>query len=128
MSGWMPIERNSLTECWVGLVFTSPADGNIGQQRQVDIDAMVMRQVVAELADRLQKRHGLDVADRAADLDQDEIMAGIAVEDEFLDGVGDMGNHLHRAAEIIAAPLAGDDVLIDSPGGDIVLPDWRSGR
>ena len=26
MSGWMPIERSSLTECWVGLVFNSPAD------------------------------------------------------------------------------------------------------
>jgi hypothetical protein len=25
MSGWMPIERSSLTECWVGLVFISPA-------------------------------------------------------------------------------------------------------
>src|SRR5690606_40821807 len=25
MSGWMPIERSSFTECWVGLVFISPA-------------------------------------------------------------------------------------------------------
>ena len=25
ISGWMPIERSSLTECWVGLVFISPA-------------------------------------------------------------------------------------------------------
>ena len=25
MSGWMPISRSSLTECWVGLVFISPA-------------------------------------------------------------------------------------------------------
>ncbi len=25
MSGWMPIRRSSLTECWVGLVFSSPA-------------------------------------------------------------------------------------------------------
>ena len=24
-SGWMPILRNSFTECWVGLVFSSPA-------------------------------------------------------------------------------------------------------
>ena len=26
MSGWMPISRSSLTECWVGLVFSSPAE------------------------------------------------------------------------------------------------------
>ena len=25
MSGWMPMRRSSLTECWVGLVFSSPA-------------------------------------------------------------------------------------------------------
>ena len=25
MSGWMPMERSSRTECWVGLVFISPA-------------------------------------------------------------------------------------------------------
>ena len=25
MSGWMPISRSSSTECWVGLVFSSPA-------------------------------------------------------------------------------------------------------
>ncbi|MNQ95638.1 hypothetical protein D3C85_1112040 [compost metagenome] len=24
-SGWIPMESSSLTECWVGLVFTSPA-------------------------------------------------------------------------------------------------------
>ena len=24
MSGWMPIPRSSLTECWVGLVLSSP--------------------------------------------------------------------------------------------------------
>ena len=25
MSGWMPMRRSSLTECWVGFVFSSPA-------------------------------------------------------------------------------------------------------
>ena len=40
MSGWMPMERSSLTECCVGLVFSSPADGDVGHQRQVDVDAV----------------------------------------------------------------------------------------
>ena len=31
-----------------------------------------------------------------------------------------MGDHLHGGAEEIAAPLLGDDLLIDAPGGDIV--------
>ena len=29
-SGWIPTLNNCLTECWVGLVFNSPADSNQG--------------------------------------------------------------------------------------------------
>ncbi len=39
---------------------------------------------------------------------------------EGLDGVGDVGNDLHGGAEIIAAPLLADDLLIDAPRGDVV--------
>ena len=77
-----------------------------GQQRQVDIDDMAARQIVAELADRLEERQALDVADRAADLDQHEVDALVAVEHEVLDRVGDVRDDLHRRAEKIAAPLA----------------------
>ena len=79
----MPIWRSALTECWVGLVFSSPADGDVGHQRQVDEDGVAARQVVAELADRLEERQALDVADRAADLAEDEVEALVAVEDEL---------------------------------------------
>ena len=44
----------------------------------------------------------------------------LPVADEFLDRVGDVRDHLHGGAEIIAAPLRGDDVLIDAAGGDVV--------
>ena len=40
---------------------------------------MAARQLVAELADRLEERQPFDVADRAADLDQHEIEAVIAL-------------------------------------------------
>ena len=40
--------------------------------------ALAARQVVAELADRLEERQALDVADRAADLDQHEVEALVA--------------------------------------------------
>jgi hypothetical protein len=92
----MPIERNSLTECCVGFVF-------------------------AELTDSLKIRQALDVADGAADLAQYEIVRIVAVADEVLDGVGDMGDHLDGGAEIVAAALLGDDILIDLAGGDRVL-------
>ncbi len=91
----------------------------------MDVDGVPARQLVAELADRLEERQALDVADRAADLDQDEIEAVIAVADEVLDGVGDVGDHLDGGAEIVAAALLGEDFLIDAPGGDVVLPGRR---
>ncbi len=116
----MPIERSSLTECWVGFVFSSPALGNERQQRQMNVDGVFARQIVLDLADRLEERQALDVADGAADLAQHEVELVIAVEDEILDRVGDVRDHLDGGAEIIAAPLLGQDVLIDAPGGDVV--------
>ena len=39
---------------------------------------MIARQIVLDLADRLEERQALDIADRAADLDQHEIIVVIA--------------------------------------------------
>ena len=90
------------------------------QQREVDVDRVVARQLVAELADRFEERQAFDVADRAADLQQHEIEVVVAVADEILDGVGDVRDHLDGGAEIVAAPLLGEDVLVDAAGGDVV--------
>ena len=100
----------------------------IWQKRQMDIDRMRARQFVAELADRFEERQALDIADRAADLDEDEIDTVIAAQNEVLDLIGDMRNDLDRGAEIIAAPLLGDDLLIDAAGRDIVVTQSGDGR
>jgi hypothetical protein len=73
------------------------------------------------LPDRLEERQALDIADRAADFAQDEVEAVIALADEILDGVGDVRNDLDGGAEIVAAPLLGEDVLIDAASGDVIL-------
>ena len=86
----------------------------------MDVDGVFARQVVLDLADRLEERQALDIADGAADLAQHEIIRVIAVEDEILDRIGDVRNHLDGGAEIVAAPLLGEDVLIDAAGGDVV--------
>src|ERR1700730_10534635 len=75
---------------------------------------------VADLADRLEERQTLDVADRAADLAQDEILVGQVGGDEFLDRVGDVRDYLQRRAEIFAAAFAANDGRIDAPGRDAV--------
>ena len=110
----MPIERSSFTECCVGLVFSSPALGMNGSSVRWMKTESPRRQLVAELADGLEERQALDVADRAADLDQHEVDALVARRHELLDGVGDVRDHLHGAAEIVAAPLLGEDVLVDA--------------
>src|SRR4029453_7384656 len=77
--------------------------------------------VIAELADRLEERQPFDIAHRAPDLAQDEIVALVALADEILDGIGDVGNDLDGGAEVIAAALLGENFLIDPAGGDVVL-------
>ena len=51
----MPTLSSSLTECWVGLVFSSPATGYRAAS-QVDEQRVLVSHLVAELADRLQGR------------------------------------------------------------------------
>jgi hypothetical protein len=66
------------------------------------------------------ERQAFDVAHRAADLDQDEILLLGVGDDEFTDGVGDMRDHLDRGAEIFAAPLLGDHRGVDAASRDVV--------
>jgi hypothetical protein len=73
MSGWMPMERSSLTECCVGLVLISPSRADERHQREVD-EQRVSPVLDTHLTDRLEERQRLDVAHRAADLDQRDIM------------------------------------------------------
>ena len=115
-------DRAQLLDRMLGRLGLQLAGGrDVGQQRQVDVDDVAARQVVAELADRLEERQALDVADRAADLDQHEVDVLVAVEDERLDRVGDVRDHLHRRAEEVAVALARDQLLIDAAAGDVVL-------
>ena len=97
-----------------------PGAGDERHQGEVDEDRIPARQLVAELADGLEERQALDVAHRAADLHQHEVDAVVAGGDESLDGIGDVRDHLHGAAEIVAAPLARQDLLVDAARGDVV--------
>ncbi len=80
----------------------------------MDAHGLVATEVVPQLADGFDERQAFDVAYRAADLADDEVAAVGVGEREFLDRVGDVRDHLHGRAEIVAAPLLGDDVAIDA--------------
>lgn len=74
--------------------------------------------LLAVLADGLDKRLRLDVADRAAQLGDDYIGAGLLLDaaELVLNGVGDVGNHLHGTAQKVAATLTGDQAFVDGAG------------
>src|SRR5207253_678128 len=91
-------------------------------EREVDVDGVAAAGFLAELADGFEERQRLDVADRAADLDDDDVDALAHFADALLDLVGDVRDDLHGLAEVVAAPLLGDDALIDAAGGEVVAP------
>jgi hypothetical protein len=82
-----------------------------------------------ELAQGFDERRRLDVADRAAELDDAHVGgAGAPVDrhrrhalDPVLDRVGHVGHDLHRFAEVVAAPLALDHVLVHLPRRQVVV-------
>ena len=97
-----------------------PGRADIGDQREVHEEAALRPHLVRQLPQGLEEGQRLDVADGAADFDQDEVVAvGLGL-DDFLDLVGDVGNDLDGAAEVVAAPFGGDDVGVDPPGRPIV--------
>ena len=88
--------------------------GDVGEQRHVDVADVLVSHILAELADSLDERLRLDVADGTANLGDDDVGAGLvghAVHTR-LDLVGDMGNDQHRAAEEVAMALTVDEGLV----------------
>ena len=84
----------------------------------MDVEDVGPSHVLAHLADRLEERERLDVADRPAHLDDDDVRASVARDplDPLLDLVRDVRDDLDGAAEVVAAPLLRDDRLVDAAG------------
>ncbi len=120
-SAWMPISRSSRTECWVGLVLSSSAAAMYGTSVRWTLTALFAPELEAELADGLEEGQRLDVAHRAADLDDHHVVAVGEPRHRFLDLVGDVRDDLHGLAEVVAAPLLVDHRLVDPAGGVVVL-------
>src|SRR5205823_3626492 len=72
-----------------------------------------------ELADRLEKRQRLDVADGAADLADDDVAVGglAGAANPLLDLVRDVRDHLDRRAEVLPLPLLADHAVPDRARG-----------
>ena len=104
-----------------GLGLQLAGGGHVRHQRQVHEERLLGAAFGADLADRFQERQRLDVAHRAADLHQRHVEAFGGLVDAAADLVGDVRDHLHRGAQVVAAALLADHVLVDPAGGDGVL-------
>ena len=69
-----------------------------------------------------EERQSFDVANRAADFDDDNVRAALLADfaNAVLDLVGYVGNDLDGFAEIIAAALLFDDAGVDLAAGEVV--------
>src|SRR5207237_7219852 len=72
-------------------------------ERDVDVANVLRPRVPPELADRLEERQRLDVADGSADLADDDVAVGglAGAADPLLDLVGDVRDRLHGRAEVL---------------------------
>ncbi len=101
------------------------AGHQVRHQREVHVTDVLAADVTAELADRLDEGDDLDVAHRAADLDDHDVDVVVGQEAHpVLDLVGDVGDDLDGAAEEIAPPLLLDDRAVDPTRRGVgVLPE-----
>ena len=113
--------RSSLTRVLRRLGFQFLRGGDPGDQGHVHEQAVVAAYFVAHLADGFEERQRFDVADGAADFgDHDVHVARPTFLHGGLDLVGDVRDHLHGLAQIIAAALARDDLFVDASAGEVV--------
>jgi hypothetical protein len=88
---------------------------DVGHQAAVDDGDVAGTLLLAELAHGLDEGLSLDVADGAAELGDHDVGTGLLLDaqEALLDGVGDVGDDLDGAAEVVSLALAGDERLVD---------------
>ncbi len=95
--------------------------GDIGHQGQVHQHGAARPDLHPQLADGFEERLRLDVADGTADLHQGHIGIAGALDDASLDLVGDVRDHLHGGAQVVATTLLAQHVHVDATGGEVVV-------
>ena len=101
-----------------GLALELPGAGDLDDQGHMDEHHVAPGPLHGHLADGLQKGLGLNVAHGAADLGDDHvhILPGHGV-DAVFDLVGDVGDDLHRGAQVVAPALPVQHGPVDLAGG-----------
>src|SRR5437016_6030276 len=105
---------------WLGLQLARR--GNEWDERSMNEHSILAPFFVAHLTNRFEKWQRFDVADRAANLDNQHVCFAVNCHrpNRFLNFVGDVRNDLNRFTEIIAAALFVDYREIYSPCSPVV--------
>ena len=116
MSGWMPMRRSSLTECWVGLVLSSPAWPMYGTS--VRWMNMQLRRPTSTGNWRIASRNGSDsmsptVPPISVMTTSTSLVSAISLTRCLISSVM-CGTTWTVAAEVVAAALAPDDRVVDA--------------
>ena len=90
----------------------------------MDEQDVLLADLLPELADGFEERHPLDVSDRPADLDEDDVGVLLLpdVAEQGLDFVRDVRDDLHGLPKVVAATFLLDHRAVHLPGGDVVVP------
>ena len=87
----------------------------------MDVQHIVFAHILFYLTDSFQKRKAFNIAYRTADLGNDKIGIVIVADTEYpgLDLIGNMGNDLHRTAQVIPPAFLRNNGLVDFTGSHI---------
>lgn len=110
---------------WLGLLLAL----NDWHERDVNLEEVVLSCSASKLAHGLNKWCRLNIADGSSKLDNADVWSLVGVVhwdlgdalDPVLDRVGQVWHDLDGAAEVVAATLLLDDVLVDLASCDVVL-------
>ncbi len=104
-----------------GLGFELLRGSDPGDQGDMDEEGVVAAEILAHLSDRFKEWKALDVAHRAADLDNGDVHVGRDLAHGVLDLVRNMRDDLDGLAEVVAAALLRDDLFVDAARGQVVV-------
>ncbi len=104
-----------------GLGFQLAGGGDEGHEGDVHEQSIFETELEAHLADGFEEGKGFDVADGAADFDDDHVHAFGNFFDGGFDFVGDVRDDLDGFAEVIAAAFFGENGFVDAAGGPVIV-------
>ena len=106
--------------CWFCLEFTGGGDER--NERDVYKDRVVSSFFITDLSDSFHKRQRLDIADRAADLDEQDVrlMHLSDLANRHFDLVGYVRNDLDRLAKIVSAAFLFNHRKINAPTRPVI--------